>query len=99
MAKIHEIRGGNGDGKLFVFHCPGCRYDHPFHTGGITANHPQWQWNGDLERPTFTPSLVVFKDDPARRCHSFVTNGSIQFLSDSHHDLKGMTVEIPEYES
>jgi hypothetical protein len=31
-------------------------------------------------------------------CHSFVTAGNIQFLSDCTHKLKGQTVELPEIE-
>ena len=98
MAKIIEIRDGNGDGKLFVFFCPGCRCDHLFHTGGDVKSHCQWAWNGSVDKPTFTPSLLVFGSDPTKRCHSFVADGRIQFLGDSHHALKGQTMEIPEYE-
>jgi len=32
-----------------------------------------------------------------RRCHSFVRNGRIEFLSDCTHKLAGQTVDIPEY--
>lgn len=31
-------------------------------------------------------------------CHSFVTDGYIQFLSDCTHHLRDKTVEIPEWE-
>ena len=31
-------------------------------------------------------------------CHSFVTDGRIQFLNDCTHALKGQTVPLPEYE-
>lgn len=31
------------------------------------------------------------------RCHSFVTNGSIQFLDDCSHALAGSTVPLPAY--
>lgn len=31
-------------------------------------------------------------------CHSFVTDGKIQFLSDCTHALVGQTVDLPEYE-
>lgn len=41
-------------------------------------------------------------DDPAPYkcgvCHSFVTDGRIQFLSDCTHALAGQTVEIPDWE-
>ena len=29
-------------------------------------------------------------------CHSFITDGRIQFLNDCTHDLKGQTVDLPE---
>jgi predicted RNA-binding Zn-ribbon protein involved in translation (DUF1610 family) len=32
------------------------------------------------------------------RCHSFVTDGRIQFLSDCTHALAGQTVDLPEIE-
>ncbi len=31
------------------------------------------------------------------RCHSFVREGKIQFLTDSTHELAGQTVELPEW--
>ena len=30
-------------------------------------------------------------------CHSFVTDGRIQFLTDSKHHLAGQTVELPDW--
>lgn len=32
------------------------------------------------------------------RCHSYVTDGKIQFLGDCSHSLVGQTVEIPQME-
>jgi hypothetical protein len=29
------------------------------------------------------------------RCHSYVTNGGIQFLDDCSHELRGKTVDLP----
>ncbi len=31
-------------------------------------------------------------------CHSFVTDGRIQFLDDCTHELKGQTVDLPDWE-
>lgn len=31
-------------------------------------------------------------------CHSYVTDGRIQFLPDSTHSLSGQTVDLPELE-
>ena len=58
---------------------------------------PTWSWNGSYDTPTFFPSLLVNKDYPDR-CHSFVTNGNIQFLNDCHHELRGKTVALPDWE-
>ncbi|SDI54833.1 DUF6527 family protein [Pseudomonas abietaniphila] len=32
-------------------------------------------------------------------CHSFVTEGRIQYLSDSTHALAGQTVDLPDWET
>jgi hypothetical protein len=32
------------------------------------------------------------------RCHSFVTDGKIQFLSDCSHALAGQTVDLPDFD-
>jgi Family of unknown function (DUF6527) len=85
---------------LYVFHCPGCGFDHPFHVlPAKTRKGESWKWNGSLDKPTFAPSLLVNKDYPAQRCHSYVTNGQIKFLTDCWHSLKGKTVEIPDWGS
>lgn len=70
--------------------------------------HPVWTFNGNVDSPTVTPSLLVtypanpratdeFKEWRTERvCHSFITDGKVQFLSDCTHELAGQTVEIPE---
>lgn len=58
-----------------------------------------WTWNGSMDKPTFYPSLLCNQDDPASRCHSFVTDGKIEFLNDCHHGLRGQTVEIPDWDN
>jgi len=67
--------------------CPGCNEVHVLDT--------RWTFNGNYDAPTFQPSLLVAANEPARRCHSFITDGKIQFLGDSYHALKGQTVELP----
>lgn len=101
--KLHSYgratdNGGLDWGECLVFHCPGCRYDHPFHTGGDPNGHPQWKFNGDMERPTFRPSLLVNKSHPENRCHLYMTGGMIHFFSDCWHALKGQIVECPDWE-
>jgi hypothetical protein len=101
MSKLHYLGDSNlgpRGGKLFVFHCPGCEYGHPFETDA--PDGAGWTWNGSLDAPTFMPSLLVHgaNDGSTSRCHSFVTDGKIQFLSDSTHKLSGQTVDIPDWD-
>lgn len=76
---------------LFIFWCEGCGYCHHISTGP-----GQWTFNGDLVRPTVSPSLLVNKDrhGDLPRCHIFVKDGKIQYLADCTHDLAGQTVDM-----
>lgn len=89
--KLHET----DNTKQLWFFCPGCQQYHAF-----TLKYPNmpkpWTWNGDLERPSFSPSLLCNGDYPESRCHSWVEDGMIRFYEDSFHDLKGKTVELTE---
>jgi hypothetical protein len=85
-------RADNGELYGYRLNCPGCNKPHVVGTG--------WHFNGDMERPTFEPSvLVTGGGDPTYRCHSYVTGGRIQFLSDCSHALAGQTVDLPAIES
>ena len=57
-----------------------------------------WQFNGDVERPTFTPSVLERYGDSEVN-HYFVTDGRIQFLADCTHELAGQTVDLPVWTS
>ncbi len=87
MAKLLVYKGGQT--VVYFFFCPGCKREH-----GFTV--PPWTFNGDMERPTFSPSLMCDRGNPTRQCHTFVRDGKIQFLSDCHHELKGTTVELAD---
>ncbi len=90
--KLFLLNGsGPTGGTVYLFHCPGCKNDHPVEV-------PRWEWNGSMDRPTFSPSLLCNHHHAPSRCHSFIRDGQIQFLDDCHHGLRGKTVEIPEYE-
>ncbi|WEX16299.1 DUF6527 family protein [Pseudomonas sp. G11] len=41
---------------------------------------------------------AVFASRFGKVCHSFVTNGRIQFLGDCTHKLAGQTVDLPDWE-
>lgn len=89
--RVYPLNDTNGVLDSYGFYCPGCKCHHSFAIKG----HLSWKFNGDLKKPTFTPSLVVWHTrKPERRCHLFVTDGKIRFLSDCHHELAGKTVEM-----
>lgn len=89
MAEARFFRTDHPNGYSSVFFdCPGCKFLH-----SIRIKPDGWEWNGDLVLGTFSPSLLVRWPDG--RCHSFIRDGRIQFLSDSTHDLAGQTVDIP----
>ena len=78
----------------YAFYCPGCKKHHVIYRS--------WQFNGNFERPTFSPSLLVKgyseKHSQDYVCHSFVTDGEIQFLGDCTHALAGQTVPLMDVE-
>lgn len=91
-------QGEHGGARFVAFHCPGCEHGHEI---PVTGPKP-WKWNGSLERPTVQPSIFVNKgrsNPTAPACHSYVTDGKIQFLSDCSHALAGKTVELPDWDS
>jgi len=85
MAKVREFTEGSKNNKWLIF-CPACKHGH--------AMNDRWTFNGDFEKPTFNPSLLV---EGEIRCHSFVRDGKIQYLSDCTHALAGQTVELEEF--
>lgn len=81
-----------------LFECPGCGFLHaPAVRGTPPRGAPVWDWNGSLEAPTISPSLLVTATDPTLVCHSFIRDGRIQFLGDCTHDLAGQTIDLPPY--
>lgn len=104
---LRQANGNDGGGQRYVFWCPGCKGAHQVATGGGPG--PRWGFNGNVDRPTFTPSLLVrypanpeaeeeFKEWRTERvCHSFITDGQIQFLGDCTHPMAGQTVPIPKW--
>lgn len=92
MPKIDVMQFDGG--KMFAFHCDGCGMSHAFYQHD-DGHRPSWQFNGDLERPTFTPSLLNRGGDIGV-CHLFVTDGKIHYLGDCTHALAGKTVDLPE---
>ena len=79
---------------IYFIGCEGCKMLHPIHVGD--QHKVKWSFNGNLEKPTFSPSLLVYGDGNQTKCHSFITDGKIQFLSDCRHYLAGKTVDLKD---
>ena len=98
------------DGRLigYLVECPACT------AAGFGSAHlfsvkmgdgsPGWSFNGDFDRPTFSPSMLARTRSNGRApvemfvCHSFVRNGQIEYLGDCTHEMAGKTIDLPERE-
>jgi len=110
--KLYEQQDPNGRdlGTHAWIYCPGCKSNHALRIRMPKEPTQQeiddqrmnkyglWTFNGDVEKPTFRASLLVNCDYPDYRCHSFITDGKIEFLSDCFHELNGQTVDLPEFD-
>lgn len=62
MAQVSKYLRSARDAKgtqYLTFFCPGCQEPHQYRIGGDTPG-PKWTFNGDVNRPTFSPSLLGF---------------------------------------
>ena len=65
--------------------CPACRRLH--------FTDERWGWNGDPVKPTFDGSILTWGGrDPNYRCHSFLTDGVWNYLSDCSHEYAGKSL-------
>lgn len=109
-----QLRSVNDHGVVYnslVFVCPGCAAGGPdgysgLHSLPVNAENigkPVWTWNGDLEKPTLSPSILTHgtKNGIYPRCHSYLQEGKFNFLTDSTHPLAGQNgipmPDLPEW--
>ncbi len=99
MSKFHYMLFSKEPVDIrYVFQCPGCRCSHYVRVSG---GPPIWQFNGDVDKPTVSPSILVGHVNASGKdtiCHSFVRDGRIEFLSDCNHELAGQTVDLPDFD-
>src|SRR4051812_26278827 len=99
MAKLQKVEGAIRPSPNYSFECPGCGISHGVWLGDSpNANGAAWGYNGNIDSPTITPSILVKwgNGNGDQVCHSYVTDGKIQFLGDCSHELAGQTVEMQE---
>ena len=73
MAKVSKIANQKDE---YLFFCPGCKCAHRFFAGGPKVPHrPQWEFDGNMENPTISPSISV--------------KGTVPITEDEHRRLMG----------
>lgn len=88
---------------MLAYWCDGCEMRHMIHIKPVPNNpqYPVWEWNGSLEKPTISPSVLVnWKNASNKRlaaigtCHTFIRDGVVEFLADCGHKLAGQNVPL-----
>lgn len=112
-AEIRQIDDHGRSYEALAFVCPGCALDgqsglHMLPVRGDTTGHPRWDWDGNLDAPTLSPSILTHMDHRRAKqgdewvdvgpfvCHSFLRAGQFEFLGDCTHSLAGQTVPMPD---
>ena len=104
--KLWERRGETK--SYFLVWCPGCGCGHCFWCGPGFDHPARWEFNGNYEKPSFSPSLrqfVLITDDdgvpvnPRQEqtvCHLHVTDGEVRYCGDNPHKLNNQTVPMQD---
>ncbi|MBA6061528.1 MULTISPECIES: DUF6527 family protein [Pseudomonas] len=110
---IGRCLGQAQDGSLWFF-CTGCDAPHSLHVGSGSGPRWGYNGNPEAptftpsvlvrgtQRLTDEEHQALMAGEKVEPrpfvCHSFVTDGRIQYLGDCTHGLAGQTVELPEWE-
>ncbi len=78
----------------YIYWCPGCKCCHSIPT-------PRWSGPGDINSPTFAPSVRHFipagENRPEKTtCHYHIQGGKIAYCNDCDHKLNGQTVDMAD---
>lgn len=108
-SKLRRAEGGR-----ILFWCPGCDGAHQVQIGEGPGPRWDYNGNAEAPAftPSILVQGIQPLTDEERDviiaggkiekrpllCHSFVTNGRIQFLGDCTHALAGQTVDLPDFE-
>ena len=76
------------------FWCAGCQMPHSVNVALGSEPGPLWVWDGDLDRPTISPSVRVTYGRADRQCHFFLKGGVVEYLGDCTHELTNQRVPL-----
>lgn len=99
MGKLRRTKNG------IAHWCPACEKVHVFTTDGKNTSGAGWAWNGSVDKPSFTPSMLIRWGkhcDPSWEemggvCHYILTDGVINFCGDCTHAMVGQSVPLPDW--
>ena len=78
--------------------CPACDHAASIPVAGVDGTlppeGPHWDWDGNMDAPTFSPSILQHESGSMPRCHSYVQQGRWVFLGDCTHELASQTVDM-----
>jgi hypothetical protein len=109
-ALLRRVKDGDLQYEALMFWCPGCERPgedgpvgglHMLPVSGDCGTKPRWDFDGDLEAPTLSPSILTNyrtwdgTDPEDNVCHSFLRAGVFEFLGDCTHALAGQHVPMP----
>lgn len=117
IAQLRTVTDGDHEYQVLMFWCPGCEIPdedgvmqggtHMLVVSGDSHGRPVWTFDGNLDAPTLSPSILTRTEHTRRRidgesrdvglfvCHSFMRAGQMEFLGDCTHALAGKTVPLP----
>jgi len=92
MSKMNRLKNSKGEPIGYMIYCPGCGHHHGIPVEmPLKENGPKWTFNGNQEKPTFTPSFNAVGE-----CHFNLIDGKMHFCQDCNHKLAGQVVELLE---
>lgn len=74
----------------FIWWCPGCKAPHSINVG--QSSGPNWSWNNDPEKPSFSPSILV-----RGTRHDLTDEEEVQFGRDAKTLTRDQLMDHPVY--
>ncbi|AMS41145.1 Ammonia monooxygenase [Aminobacter aminovorans] len=95
--EAHQVQVGDGPGPRWGFNGD---YARPTFTPSVLLKTGHYCAGQEGKDCWCTYEARIGKPSPFKCtvCHSFVTDGRIQFLNDCTHALAGQTVPLPDFE-
>ena len=93
---IHRLRQDDPRHPNLAIWCTACGCAHVFKDKGQS---PVWGFNGDMEKPTVTPSIRLTSNGRkgGYTCHFHIKEGRIEYCGDCSHDLSGKKLALEAF--